>query len=172
MSVATWVKYHSEVKIMIEIPQQQFDTFFFEHFEAYHKNPSIKEFCTYIIECFIHGLLESVVIDNNYQELNDLLSDKIADAIWQHTIQVGDDIMTVPDDYPPDVVEFFYNHNSELAAVLCMTHLRSIDGMIRYLPEILGNAASKNIFYNDFRLTSDTGKYILRMIRKPLYVYR
>ena len=149
--------------------EYNFDTFLFPYTHCSQYPKVMADFSMYITECYIEGVLENVVRHSDFIDLDYLLAKDINATIWHMIHETGSDIMLRPDEYDLNVVECYHNNQKELAAALYMTLLQMIDGMVRYLPEILGNAALKNVEYNDFRFTSDADRYILRMIRKPNY---
>lgn len=155
----------------VEIQENNFDSFLFIRITTTHRNSDVSEFCNYTTENFIHGLIANIVYNNDYTDLTGILTDDVNKAIWQIITETFDDIYSDPTSYDPPVVDFYFDYRAELASVLYMTLLQGIDGIVRFIPEILGAAAKMNITYNDFRFTADTNRYILRMIRKPKYVY-
>lgn len=155
---------------MTEDQVNNFDTFFFVRHQTNHPVEAVAEYCDYIGDCHLEWLLEQVVTNNEREELDNLVGAHSNDYVWALIHEVGVEIMTIPDEFDPEVVSFYYNHQADFARLLYSTFMSIYAGILMFLPSILIRSPLDNWRYVDYRATSNSAMTILRLFRGSTHV--
>lgn len=146
-----------------------FDTYLFELFIPSHINDQVVGYCLSTVECYIDGILSDIIYDRDHENIMEAMCNPINEVVNKLVNSAAVDIMTIPEEYDPDVVEYFNNDGEGFYILLYMSFLKVIDGSLRYLPYLIEKANQNGTYYDDFRLTRGMDALILRLIRSERY---
>lgn len=155
---------------MTENQLNNFATFLFIKHKVTHPVEAVCHYCEYVLDSYIERILEGVILNNDYDEIVDVSESTVRAYLWSYINDIGVELMSVPEEFDPVVVDFYHNHQTEFAMMLYIGLLATYDGMIRHLPSILQVSPYQNWRFGDYRLTTTETSTILRLIRKPNHV--